>query len=235
MTTALVIPTTLPVVPAELLAGARALLNAAEDVEIDCNEMRQTADLDVAKLKVMRKAAETKRKDDKEPYLLAGRAVDELYNPVIEIVDSAISMNTQKILGYDRIVAAERARLQAESEKKAAEECQALHNEAKKLEAAGMHKAAIAVAEAATMVVAPTIAIGPAKSEQFTNKVVTWSAELKSLQDLVLAVATGAVEIEYIQFNQTYANAQARAKKKVELAPGVVGVPEENLRGKRAA
>jgi hypothetical protein len=232
--TAVALRGTLPLIPVDTLDRAIKLIEDAEDVEILDVDARKSADQELASIKQMRKLAEEARVSQKAPHLEAGRAVDAQYNQVIEILGSADALLQGKILAFDRARKKELADQQAAVELAAKAEREKLEAKAKHLAATGAPEAAAVLSTLATMVVAPSVPVVVDKSDRSTVPVAYYHAELKgSLTDLVLAIATGSADIGYVTFNEAYANMQARARKiEGELAPGVVSIKTESLKGK---
>ncbi len=230
---AIVLRGTLPLVRAEDLESAIKLIEDAEDLEIDTPEMRASADRELAEIKKMRKAADAARTAQKAGPLQECRDIDSQFGQVIGILDSANNMLQGKILGFDQLRAKELADQHAASELAAKAVREKIAAEAKELEAKGAPEAAAVMSHLSTMVVAAPVPIVAPKSEQSTTPVDAWHAELRGeLIDLILAVATGTADPGYLMFNETFANAQARARKVEDLAPGVKGVKVTTLRGK---
>jgi len=224
---------TLSLVREEDLDRAIALLEDAEDVVIDTPVARATYDLEVAGIKKLRKAVDEARVARKAEPLQKCRDIEAQYGQVIEILNSADKIFQGKILAFDQLRAKELADQHAASELAAKAAREKIQAEAKELEANGAPEAAAVMANLATMVVAAPVPTAPPKSEQATVPVDAWHAELRGeLIDLVLAIATGQADPGYVMFNEVYANAQARAKKVEDLAPGVKGVKTTTLRGK---
>jgi hypothetical protein len=227
---------TLPLVSAELLDEAITLLEHAEDIEIDDQALRASADKEVAQLKKMSKAAEAARKSEKAKPLEECREIDGQFNKVIELIDNAAKMFIDKILAFDKIQAAARIEQQAAVEMAANKARNAMEVKAMELRAQGSVMAATSLEQAAAMVVAPIVQLGPDKSEQHTSKVVTWSAEVADLMKLAGCVAAGIVPVDAILPNLPFLNKRAQEHKQAtEFYPGVKAVPTESLRGKRAA
>lgn len=224
----------LPLIPQDAIDKAIRLLEDAEDRVILDVEARRVADEELATIKERRKLAEEARVDQKAPHLAAGRAVDEQYNQVIDILKSADKLIQNKILAFDDARRKALADQQARVELAAKAEREELAAKAKELEASGAPEAAAALTEMAAMVVAPKVPATVDKAEQSTVAVATYSADFRGkLIDLVLAIATGAADVGYVKFDDVYANAQARARKiEGELAPGVFSVKTTSLRGK---
>lgn len=226
----------LPLVSADLLDEAITVLEHAEDIEIDDVALRTSADKEVAQLKKMGKAAEAARKEKKAGPLKECQEIDGQFNQVIDIIDDAVRMFSNKILAFDALQTALRIAQQADVELAANKARNAMAEKARELRAQGSVVAATSLEQAAAMVVAPTVQLGPDKSEQHTNKVVTWSAEVADLMKLAGCVAAGIVPVDAILPNQPFLNKRAQEHKQAsEFYPGVKAVPTESLRGKRAA
>jgi hypothetical protein len=230
---AIVLRGTLPLVSTDMLEVAIKWIEDAEDEVIDVPEMRASADEKLALIKKARKALEDRREAEKAPHLQAGRDVDAQHNKVKDVLNSAHDLLQSKILAFDQARAKELADQHAASELAAKAVREKIAAEAKELEANGAPEAAAVMAHLSTMVVAAPVPIVAPKSEQSTTPVDAWHAELRGeLIDLILAVATGTADPGYLMFNETFANAQARARKVEDLAPGVKGVKVTTLRGK---
>jgi len=223
----------LPAVDATFAKDATALIEAAEGFDIDCPELRVLADKDLSAVKSLKKVVDVKRKALTGPLDAAKKSVMDQYRPATEFLERAEAIWTQKILGYDRVEAQKRAEAQRLANEEAARTRAALEAQAESLRESAP-EAATALVEASQMVAAPVIPIGVPKSEQSTSHRVTWSAELVSLVDLALAVATGEAPIECISANLTYLNGRARLEHGAMKIPGVKAVATEGLSQKRA-
>jgi len=120
---------------------ATGLVDIANDYVIDSPEVRAFADKDLAAAKSQRAHLEKMRTDIKAPIIEAGKKVDALFKPMIEFCDTAIGVYTQKILGFDRQVAAARAAEQQQAEAAATAAREKLQAQAKSLVAAGATEA----------------------------------------------------------------------------------------------
>lgn len=224
-----------PELPANLSESAQSLLAIAGDFVIDSEETREMADNELAGIKRQMKRLDDMRSDMKAPILDAGRKIDGLFNPMIDVCKRAAALLQPKILSYDRELAAARAEMQRKLQIEADAQKKQLEEQAEKLQAAGATEAAAAVKEASAMVSAPQIPIAVSTAARSTVTRVTWSAEVVDLMTLVKAVAEGVAPIGALQADMTYLNDRARVDKDSFAIPGVKAVPNESLSAKRAA
>lgn len=82
----------------ELFATVSDTLEGTETVEND--DQDAALDAIMADIRRVRKDAETARKDDKEPHLAAGRAVDEAYKPITTKCDLAMEAIKRLLTPY---------------------------------------------------------------------------------------------------------------------------------------
>jgi hypothetical protein len=225
----------LPAFDASIEERARGVFDAARDLVVNDATVRQLADTDLAACKKLLRDLEAARKLAKEPTLEAGREIDRQYEAPKGFLDQAIALLTQAILTFDRAEAAKRAAAQLAADKAAEAQRKALEKQGARLKKAGDTESAAAVKEAAALVVAPVIPLAVPKSEQSTNHVVTWSAEVVDLMALVKAVAEGRASLKCLSYDLTYLNGQARLEKADLKIDGVRAVPTESLRAKRSA
>lgn len=225
----------IPPLDASEASSAQEFLAMANDFVIDSIDVRAIADDDLAKLKKQRARLEEKRKDLKAPILEAGRRIDEMFKPMIDLLDRGSSILSGKILAFDRELAAARAKAAREAEAAAAAQKKKLEDEAKELENAGAVEAAAAVKEAAVLVSAPVIPLHVPTSERSTAKRTTWHAEVTDLKALLKAVLDGTVPLEAVAPNMGYLNGRARLEHESMQIPGVKPVGEESLAAKRGA
>jgi hypothetical protein len=142
-----------------ILAGRR--LKEATELDIQTAEDLPTASQLFNEIRNERDRYERTRKDEKEPHLAAGRAVDERWKPILDTHDTASSIVNSKISIFrrqaEKRAAEEQARLRAQQEK----ERQRLAKQAERAEARGLPDTADAlIREAETMqpaIVAPAI------------------------------------------------------------------------------
>lgn len=224
-----------PELPANLSESAQSLLAIAGDFIVDSEETREMADNELAGIKRQMKRLDDMRSDMKAPILDAGRKIDGLFNPMIDVCKRAAALLQPKILSYDRELAAARAEMQRKLQIEADAQKKQLEDQAEKLQAAGATEAAAAVKEASTMVSAPQIPIAVSTAARSTVTRVTWSAEVVDLMALVKAVAGGTAPLSALQADMTYLNGRARVDKDNLAIPGVKAVPNESLSAKRAA
>jgi FtsZ-binding cell division protein ZapB len=222
-----------PVGPAKCEHEARACLQAARDFEIDCPEMRVLADKDLSAVKRLRKSVEEFRKEKTAPLDAAKKGWMDHFRAATGFLDDAEAIWTPKILQYDREEAKKRAEAQRLANEAAEAQRKALEEQARTLEAAAP-ETAVALKEAAQMVSAPVIPLAVPKSEQSTNHRVTWSADVTSVDDLILAIAMGSVSKEAFIPNMKYLDGLARLEHEKMNIPGVRAVPTESLSQKRA-
>lgn len=225
----------IPETPTEMAAGARELLDIANDFVIDGEDTRQMADEQLAGIKREKKRIDARRTYLKTPLLEAERRLDAEFRPLIDYCDRAIAILQPKILGYDRELAAARAEEQRKAQEAADAQKRKLEEQAAALQQSGATEAAAAVKEAATLVTAPHIPIAVSTAARSTVTRVTWSAEVTNLMDLVLAVATGEAPLQALQADMTYLNGRARTDKDALKIPGVKANPIESLAAKRVA
>ena len=224
---------TIPALDPREALSANEFLVMANDFEIDSPEVRAIADEDLARLKKQRSRLEDKRKL-KSPIIEAGRRVDEMFRPMIDLLDRAGAILGGKIITFDRELAAIRAKQVREAQAAAEAQRKQLAEQAERLEAAGAVEAAASVKEAASLVSAPVIPLEVQASERSTTKRVTWSAEVTDVMALVRAVAAGQVPLEALSPNMTYLNGRARLEKEALKIDGVKSVGTESLTSKRA-
>lgn len=225
----------IPPVDAREEEESNELVALANDWVIDSEDVRGLADKDLARIKAKRKWLEGLRTGLKEPILEAGRRVDGMFKPLIASCETAESVLSRKILGYDRELAAARAEEQRKLDAQAAEARAKLEEQSKALEAAGNTEAAAAIKEAAVLVSAPHVPIAVTTAARSTAKRETWHAEVVDLMELVKAVAAGQAPIQALEANTTYLNGRARLEKSDFKLAGVKAVGEETLVGKRGA
>lgn len=225
----------LPLTSDEQQKAARDLLNAAEDHEIDSPEGRAIADQDLLRIKRLKAEVESAKKGITGPIDAAKKAVLDFFRPAASFLDEAESITSRKILTYDRRIAEERSAEQRRLDEAARAERQRLIDEAKALESSGNAAAAQAVAEAAVLVQAPVLSLGPDKAATSTDKRVTWSSAVDDLLALARAVVEGKVPPEAILPNMTYLNGRARLEKGKLSIPGVRAVDTESLAAKRSS
>lgn len=225
---------TIPALDPREALSANEFLVMANDFEIDSPEVRAIADEDLARLKKQRSRLEDKRKELKSPIIEAGRRVDEMFRPMIDLLDRAGAILGGKIITFDRELAAIRAKQVREAQAAAEAQRKQLAEQAERLEAAGAVEAAASVKEAASLVSAPVIPLEVQASERSTTKRVTWSAEVTDVMALVRAVAAGQVPLEALSPNMTYLNGRARLEKEALKIDGVKSVGTESLTSKRA-
>lgn len=123
----------------------------------------------------------------------------------------------------------EQERLDAEARKLAEEQQIA---EAILAANAGDHAEADAILAEPVQVVAPILQSAVPKVAGLAMKS-TWSAEVTSLKELVLAVAQRKAPIECLEASQTFLNMQARALKGNLRYPGVVAREKKSMAGSR--
>lgn len=142
-----------------MLAGRR--LKEATELDIQTAEDLPTASQLFNEIRNERDRYERERKDEKEPHLAAGRAVDERWKPILDTHDTASSIVNSKISIFrrqaEKRAAEEQARLRAQQEK----ERMRLAKQAERAEAKGLTETADAlIHEAETMqpaIVAPSV------------------------------------------------------------------------------
>ena len=127
--------------PSEALS-AHEFLVMAGDFEIDSPDVRAIADEDLARMKKQRSRLEDMRKELKAPILEAGRRIDEMFRPMVDLIDRAAGILSGKIIAFDRELAAARAKLAREAQEAAEAQRKLLADQAKQLEAAGAVEAA---------------------------------------------------------------------------------------------
>jgi hypothetical protein len=133
-----------------MLAGRR--LKEATELDIQTAEDLPTASQLFNEIRNERDRYERERKDEKEPHLAAGRAVDERWKPILDTHDTASSIVNSKISIFRRHAeqraAEEQRRLREQQER----ERQRLAKAAAKAEARGLPDTADAlIREAETM------------------------------------------------------------------------------------
>jgi hypothetical protein len=162
----------------------------------------------------------------------SAKAVMSVFRTTIREADNVIKLLKQKATDYDREVrrkAEEEARRQqAILEENARKERERMEKAAMKLKTESLREERLAEAAA---IEAPTIVPPPAvERTQGETRRITWKARLVSMTDLIAAAAN---EVEgahnMIAFDQTAANAIARATKGSIRIPGVEFWAEESM------
>ncbi len=159
----------------------------------------------IGDLKAKKKEVDAARKSITDPLDQAKKATMALFNPITHGLDELIGQLNGKIVGY--------------LDAKAAEAQKKVEKEAKALEKKGLADMARDVRRDAAESVIPDVPGTTIRS--------TWHAECMDLVLLVEAVAAGKVPHDFLQLNEKYANALARAVKDASKAPPGVRYVEE--------
>lgn len=248
---------------AVVLAGkAQSALASASDFVIDSHTMFELASDDLKQVKGLQKEVEEKRTSITGPLNQAVKAVNDLFRSPKEYLDKAEATLKRAMVTWtaeqERIAAiaraeaeaaarAERERLaaiereQQEAARKAQEKAQEAAAAGDKEAAAramaevqaAQEQAAMATMTASVVTAAPAVE-APAKVTGISSRV-TFSADVSSLKELVMAVAAGTAPIEAIQADMKFLNAQARAfKTPGQLYPGVITMVEHGIAARAA-
>jgi hypothetical protein len=224
-----------PTLDITFASKAAEIADRAGDYEIDSVDVLQLADADLAVLKGLRASCDKLRKEQKEPYLAGGRAVDGFYNQALTIIDDAINQLSPKILKFHSDEARRRAEAQRLADEAARKEREALAERAEAEQKAGNQETADALSLAAVMVPTPHIPTKVERAVTSTDVRSTWSAEVVDLMELAKAVVAGTVPVEAIEANEKYLNGRARLEKAKLAIPGVKAVETHGLAKRRAA
>lgn len=241
---------------------AQVMLNGANGIVIDSQELCEIAGEDLRRVKALQKQVEEKRTAITGPLNAATKAVNDLFRSPKEYLEQAESVLKRAITGWtvkqEQLAAEARAKAEAEAraERERLEALQRQQDEeaARKLadaqaaaqagddEAAKRLKAeadAAAIQAQATTAAAHVVTIAPTVAAPVAaagiSKRVTYSAEVTDLLALVKAVAEGKAPIEAVQADAKFLGAQARAfKKQGELYPGVQSVATASVAARAA-
>lgn len=241
---------------------AQVMLNGANGIVIDSQELYEIAGEDLRRVKALQKQVEEKRTAITGPLNAATKAVNDLFRSPKEYLDQAEAVLKRAITGWtvkqEQLAAEARAKAEAEARaerERLAEEqrkqeaaAAAAMQAAQEAAAAGDAEAAAraqaeaqalemqaqaSAATAAVVTIAPTVAAPVAAAG--ISKRVTYSAEVTDLLALVKAVAEGKAPIEVVQADAKFLGAQARAfKKQGELYPGVQSVATASVAARAA-
>ena len=202
---------------------ATGQITKANEYEIINQEVLDNAGVLLRAIVQHKNFIEKRRKEIKAPILQAGKQIDELFKAPIEACKKAEQIIKGKINTY----LAEQERILREAEQKAEAERLAKQKELDvklaEAQAEGDKKAIIETqAEKIEVELAPVLeAETPVKTDGIHQRK-TWSAELTSLDELILAAANGnKMAYSFLSFNQSVANALAKQLKGAVKIPGI--------------
>jgi hypothetical protein len=188
-------------------------LDAFKGVEITAENAPEVRDV-IARAGEMSKRAEARRKDDKQPHLDAGRAVDASYKPVLASI-AEIGTAAKAILKPFIIAEQERQRAEAEAARKAAEKAR---------EDAIMSERAAAKEKAAAEPVRISGGTTGARAVSLRTR------RFAQITDAAALVVHYADRISVIEAAEKCANAEIRAAKGGAISiPGVTIAEEQEV------
>jgi len=201
---------------------ARAMSEAsvAEDYIIDSHEMCELAATQLAEYKRQGEALEARRLAITGPMNVALRNVNALFRPVMDRLDEASRLLRTRMVDWTRKEQQRIATENAERERVARVEREAMQQRAADAAAAGRAEEAHAMRQTAELVTAPVAPLTPPKVAGISSRS-NWSAECTDLAALIAHVAAHPEYLNLLQPNQQALTALAKAQKRALNIPGV--------------
>ncbi len=212
-------------------AGAATL--EAKAVEVDSQETYDFANTMLGGLKDRHGAIEARRVAMVKPLDESRKAIQGFFKPVLDDLDSAMSVLKSSMLGFQREQRRLQAEEQARADRAAREAREALAAEARAAEEAGDAERANVLQATAAVISAPIATSTYTQAKGLSTRK-TWKARVTDRAKLIAAILANPAFIDLIVIDESALNKHAKAfEGKVPLA-GVECYEEETL-ARRAA